>query len=586
MDKSYTVSNYLIDRLAELGVKHIFSVPGDYTSDLLGAIDDTGVIQRIGNCNELNAGYAADGYARANGIGAVAVTTGVGSLSVLNAVGGAYVEGIPVIVIIGTLSNTKLLTEQGTGELFHHNLRLGVSQNRDIYKDATTAYERISDANTAPAQIDAALTACISKKQPVAIEIMEDCYFMPCANPIGELRPVPAYTDLTTLQQLAEQDPKKYFYAKQIVGAVTNAATVAASAISSAAYPIFWIGTEVEKYDLQDKVKELLAYTQILWCSSLLGKAVLSEDTPNFIGVYDGCFTSSDTQSYITQSDCVIGLGVWSTDLNEFSRAAVKLPTVWAAREIVKTAGADYAQVTLENFIDQLLVQLKESSLGYTPATAIIKPVVPPADPVGSSAITYDSFFSVLNGFVGKDHFVVADVGLSTFGGSSFLKITRAGGFLCQAIWASIGWSVPAGLGASFTPGVRPIVIVGDGAFKLTCQEISTMVQEKRNTVIFVLNNGVYAVEQMLLDADAFEEGSSMPFEQANVLQAWDYGSLLSGFSNHSNQAESAVVNTVEDFNKVLVDINNAPKTMWLVSINLAMRDYPQSWSSFVYPKK
>ena len=154
---------------------------------------------------------------------------------------------------------------------------------------------------------------------------------------------------------------------------------------------------------------------------------------------------------------------------------------------------------------------------------------------------------------------------------------------MAQSIWASIGWSVPAGLGASFTPGTRAIVIVGDGAFKLTCQEISTMIMQRCNTVVFVLNNTVYGVEQILLDPAPFEAGSNAPFEAANILQTWDYVSLMKAFSNNnSNVANSANVNSVQDLMNVLENINQDQNTAWLVNINLNERDYPAAWLPFI----
>ncbi len=223
---------------------------------------------------------------------------------------------------------------------------------------------------------------------------------------------------------------------------------------------------------------------------------------------------------------------------------------VLATRNVVKAGTTLYAQVSLENLLTELLHQFDGHKA--TPKT-LPDPWKPAATiPKADQPITYDTFFACLNGYLTPDNLVVAEIGLSTFGGSSYLSINRQNGFLSQAIWASIGWSVPAGLGASFTPGVRPIVIVGDGAFKLTCQELSTMVSCGCNTVVFVLNNRVYAVEQMLLDAKPFVAGSSADFEAANVLQPWDYISLMKGFSNNDPQAMSANVNTVGDMQAVL----------------------------------
>jgi len=209
-------------------------------------------------------------------------------------------------------------------------------------------------------------------------------------------------------------------------------------------------------------------------------------------------------------------------------------------------------------------------------------PPVLPTIPEPKNSITYDSFFAVLDQHVNDNHLIVADIGLSSFGGSSSLKINRQDGFLAQNIWPSIGWSVPAGLGASFREDVRTFVIVGDGAFKLTCQAVSTMVQEGRNAVVFVLNNKVYGVEQMLLDPAPYKTGSSAPFEEANILQEWDYVSLMKGFSNNAGNAKSAVVNSVGDLQSTLEDISCDTASTYLVSINLDERDYPSAWKLFV----
>jgi indolepyruvate decarboxylase len=582
MDSNSNVVTYLATRLKQLGVDHLFSVPGDYTSDLLEIIDTTKILTRVGNCNELNAGYAADGYSRVNGLGAVAVTTGVGSFSLLNAIGGSFVEDIPVVAIIGTLSNTKSLDEVNGAELYHHNVGSD-DANIEIYDKVTVAFEKITNPLNAPAQIDAALTACISQKKPVAIEITEDCYYMPCPPPPNEkLLPVPSYESIETLREMASETPPNK-YAKQIVDALDGAAGSIYSKLTASKAPVLWIGKEIQTYGLQDKFLNLLNKIQAPYANSLLGKAIIPEDNPWFIGLHDGVFTSDYTNQFLNKSDLVIGLGVWNTDLNEFGVTNSNIGIISdidASRNMVKTGDELYVQVSLSNLLDKLISLIDEK--GYTPVWQKPTPPAPPAPPSPSDPIGYDSFYTVLDSFVTPDHVVMADIGLSTFGGTSSLKITRPNGIQAQNIWASIGWSVPAGLGASYTAGTRAVVIVGDGAFKLTCQAISTMVMEKRNTVVFVLNNKVYGVEQMLLDPAPYKAGSSDPFEDANVLQEWDYVSLMKAYSNNAPNAQSANVNTVQDLHNVLETINNNPNSTFLVNINLSERDYPKAWSMFV----
>jgi indolepyruvate decarboxylase len=578
---SACVGTYLTIRLKQLGVDHLFSVPGDYTSDLLEIVDTQSDIKRIGNCNELNAGYAADGYARTNGLGAVAVTTGVGSFSLLNAIGGSFVENIPVVAIIGTLSNTKLLKEIDAGELYHHNVNTA-DTNRTVYAPVTVAFERISNPVTAPKQIDAALTACISKSKPVAIEIMEDCYYMPCTAPEGELKPEPHYESLEVLRDKAKADPPNK-YAGEIVDALDDAAQKVYEMMKNSNKPIFWIGKEIAIYNLQEKFLELQQKVKAPFVSSLLGKAVIAEDNPWFLGMHDGVFTSPHAKQFIDESDCLIGLGVWNTDLNVFGTKNTmpgNISPVFASRNMVKAGENLYVQVSLSQLLDAV-IELVETN-GCPPAWEQPAAPVRPPEPPASETITYDHFFNLLDDFITPEHLLVADVGLSTFGGSSSLTINRQNGFLAQTIWASIGWSVPAGLGASFTDSTRTIVVVGDGAFKLTCQAISTMVMEDCPTVVFVLNNKVYGVEQMLLNPAPYKAGSDTKFEEANVLQDWDYVSLMKAFSNNAGNAQSANVNTVQDLHNVLKTINQNPKSTFLVSINLDERDYPSAWEQFV----
>ncbi len=583
MANQITVGTYLTTRLEQLGVNHLFAVPGDYTSDFLEIVDKQSKIDRIGNCNELNAGYAADGYARANGLGAVAVTTGVGAFSVLNAIGGAYVEKIPVIFIIGTLSNTKLLQEVNAAELYHHQVN-DTDFNKTVFKDVTVAFERISNPMSAPAQIDAVITACISQSRPAALEIMEDCYYMPCPAPQGTLAPVPSYESFAVLQQMAALSPPNK-YAAQIVKAVNDSADTIYGQLAASKKPILLAGKEIGTQRLQSKFLQLLGLVQAPFATSLLGKSVIAEDNPWYIGQWDNVFTQPHTAGIADSNDCMIGLGVWNTDLNNFGTPNVTPndPAIaYASRNMVKIGDKQFVQVSLENIMDALIYRIQTK--GYNPVWGQ-PPGNPPMPSIPSStdAITYDHFFNVMSNYLRPEHILVSEIGLSTFGGSSYLKTKRQNGYLGQNIWASIGWSVPAGLGASFTANSRAIVTVGDGAFKLTCQAISTMVMEKRNTVVFVFNNKVYAVEQILLDPAPFEPGSNAPFEEANVLQPWDYVSLMNAFSNNNTSAGmSANVNTVAELQQVLVSIDQNPNAAWLVNINLNERDYPVAWKRFV----
>ena len=161
MGVNYTVSKYILQRLQDIGIKHVFGVPGDYNLDFLDELV-LSPVQWIGNCNELNAGYAADGYARLKGAGAAVVTYGVGGLSILNAVAGAYAEHVPVIVINGAPPARR----REAGVMVHH-LVSNYYLQLDIFKKITADAAILTDPATAPDEIDRVFRNCISLKRPI-----------------------------------------------------------------------------------------------------------------------------------------------------------------------------------------------------------------------------------------------------------------------------------------------------------------------------------------------------------------------------------------------------------------------------------
>src|SRR5947208_3346768 len=183
-----TVAEYLIARLQQAGLKHMFAVPGDYASPFLQTLDDTPGIERIPNINELGSGYAADGYARYQGIGAACVQYGVGTFSLLNCTAGSFVERVPVVVISASPSAGDRMLEHSERILFHHstgNLRA----DQIVFQNVTVASEIIYSAETAPVQIDWAITGMLTYRRPIYIEVLNNVWTLECASPAGTLKP-------------------------------------------------------------------------------------------------------------------------------------------------------------------------------------------------------------------------------------------------------------------------------------------------------------------------------------------------------------------------------------------------------------
>ena len=156
---SCNVSQYLLQRLKQLGADHLFGVCGDVVLGFMEQVTK-GPVKQINCCNELNAAYAADGYARINGLGVVATTFTVGPLSAINAIGGSFAEDIPVVMITGAPERRHALAKR----MLHHTLRSEYSVARNMFREITVACEYLDDINHIPAQIDSALAKCLFLK--------------------------------------------------------------------------------------------------------------------------------------------------------------------------------------------------------------------------------------------------------------------------------------------------------------------------------------------------------------------------------------------------------------------------------------
>jgi indolepyruvate decarboxylase len=289
VDKKYTVGQYLIDRLAQLGVEHLFSVAGDYSIEWVnGYVEPSKTIKLIEEVNELTAGYAADGYARLKGIGALCVTYSAGALSAANPIAGAYTERVPVVLINGTPSIKRTLTYEQTGFSSHHFIG-GRQSNLQAFEYITAAAVRIDDPDLAPLLIDYALTQCISKRCPVYLELLQDMIDLTCEPPRGELRPARIMSDEASLQK---------------------SLAIVKEELETAEKPLIWVGVEIGRLGLQEKSEKLIQQLNIPYVTELFGKAILSEDDALFAGVFDGQASSAAVQDLARNSDELLSIVV------------------------------------------------------------------------------------------------------------------------------------------------------------------------------------------------------------------------------------------------------------------------------------
>jgi indolepyruvate decarboxylase len=504
VNSEYTVGQYLVDRLHQLGLEHLFSIAGDYSIEWVNRYVASSKIQVIEEVNELNAGYAADGYARLKGIGALCVTYSAGALCAVNAIAGAYVEQVPVVLINGTPDIKKTLTFEQTGVSAHHFIT-GRETDLQSFEHLTAATVRVDNPDLAPMLIDYALTQCVTERRPVYIELLQDMVDLGCEPPRGTLRPARTLSDQANVAQSV---------------ALIN------ERLAGAARPLIWVGIEIDRLGLHKKALSLIHQLNIPYVSELLSKAVLSEDDTLFAGVFDGQASSDAVQELARDSDFVLALGVWLTDINSLGWNVDFAKTAFVSLDTVKYGTYFSPQVSLEHLIDGLLAnQITRRAVGQVPIPAAQAPPVHLPD----EQLTYQGFYDVIPRYIDENTIIGSDASMNYFG-SLLLKVPEAGGFIAQSSYSAIGYIAPAATGVCLAKNERQRVMVfsGDGGFQMTAQCLSTQTRFGLNPMIFVLNNGVYGVEQWLADATVF--ATDKPFYPSCVLHPWNYSKLAEVF--------------------------------------------------------
>ena len=442
-----SIGEYLVGRLHALGVGHIFGIPGDYVLGLYKLLEES-PIELVGTTREDCAGFAADAYARINGLGCVCVTYCVGGLSTCNSVAGAYAEKSPVVVLTGSPG----LSERAKNPLLHHKVK-DFSTQFEVFEKITVAAAVIDDPLTAFSEIDRVLEAALRYKRPVYLEVPRD---------MVSVRPG---TPHRTRKGLPPSDPD----------ALREAVEEAVSLIEKARRPMILADVEIHRFGLQDDLLAFAEATGLPIATTILGKSVIPESHSLFAGVYEGAMGRAEVAQFVESADCLLMLGCFLTDINLgiFTAELDPAKCIDATSEDLRIRYHHYRDVRLDDFLRALMAR------GLKPART---PVPPRPEPAGGpwvavpdEPVTSARLFARLDGVLSEATMVIADIGDSLFG-SADLKMSRRTEFISPAYYTSMGFAVPAAVGAGkAAPGVRPLVIVGDGAFQMTGMELSTI---------------------------------------------------------------------------------------------------------------
>jgi indolepyruvate decarboxylase len=509
-----TIGRYLIQRLRDYGIDDLFGIPGDYILSFYSELEKS-QINVVGCTREDCAGFAADAYARINGMGAVCVTYCVGGLSVSNSIAGAYAEKSPVVVISGSPG----LSERKGGALLHHMVRDFRTQI-EVFEKFTIAGAELNDPLTAFAEIDRVLDACDRFKRPVYIELPRDMVHVVPPVAHGYARPAYVNNQEATAEAIAETKER----------------------LAAAKKPVILAGVEVHRFGLQDQLLQLAESCNIPISTTMLGKSVVSERHPLFIGLYEGAIGNEEVTRFVEDSDLVLMLGAFLSDINLGIYTAKLDPDrcVYATSEELRISHHHYHHVGLKEYMEGLTAASLKVATREIPTSLTVSLEQEPAEESDAQQpLRTSRMMAALNRRLDSDSIVVADVGDSLFAATE-LTIHDRGEFLSPAYYTSMGFSIPAALGAATArPKHRVVVLVGDGAFQMTGQELSTLIANGHAPVIILLDNHGYGTERYLHAGDW----------KYNEINPWNYCELLKvygGGVGHHVSTESEFENALE----------------------------------------
>jgi len=528
MNANQTVFEYLIKKLYDYGVRHVFGVPGDYALGFFHELELSN-LEVVNTCDEQGAGFAADAYARVNGLGVVCVTYSVGSLKVANSTAQAFAEKSPVIVISGAPG----VKERLENPLLHHKVGSFDTQLK-VFEQLTVASTIINDAEIAGKEIDRVLSAAIRNKQPVYIELPRD---------MGTEIVTPYKTSL-----VFDQNTDKNVLKEALVEAVTI--------INSSKKPVILAGVEIHRFGFQKLLLKIIEKTNIPIACTLLGKTVISENHPRFLGIYEGAMGREDVKDYVESSDCLILLGTFMTDINLgiYTAHLEKGSSIYVTSEKISIHYHTFENIQMEEFLQGFL----NSDLKFHKTNNIPHPIHPvQTKPIKGKNVSVSYLFQSLNWFLDDNTIVITDPGDAMFGAVD-MTIHKAAEFLAPAYYASLGFAVPASIGTQLIkPKLRPLVLVGDGAFQMTGMELSTSVRYGLNPIIVVLNNEGYGTERPMLDG------------RFNDVLLWDFCQI----PKLLNSGLSFNIKTEDQLEDALDEVKKYTKSFCILDVHLDPHD-------------
>ncbi|KAL0082424.1 thiamine diphosphate-binding protein [Phycomyces blakesleeanus] len=545
-----TIGQYLLNRLKDIGIDTIFGCPGDYNMPFLDLIEDDGQLTWANDANELNAAYAADGYARIKGAGAVVTTFGVGEMSAANGTAGSYSEMVPVVHIVGT-PNTKA---QSSGAILHHSLGNGnFNVFLEMFAKITVASTQL-DKKNALSEIDNVLIAMMRSRRAAYIGLPIDLvkFEIELSEPVS-----PLDTSLPKNPRNTQNDCLQ----------------VVLEAIKKAKNPIILVDACALRNQLTGVVKELCEKSKFPTFVSPMGKGAVDDTADYYRGCYCGSVSLAEVHKEVQDSDLILEVGSVQSDFNTggFTYKVDRSKIIAFHTFATNVYRATYEKVGMSELLPLLIKELPQYPSRTYP------PVPRPQDiKHDSQEITHNYFWNKVPDFMDTNAIVVAETGTSEFGVFN-MNAPKGASFITQVLWGSIGYSVGAAYGAAMADRSRRVYLfVGDGSFQMTVQEVSAMLHQGLTPVIFLLNNDGYLIEKLIHGPD----------RDYNNFQMWKYAKTLDYFGadlpvNTSKPKQSKVgvqakLSTRKEFEAAMTLVSEQKDRIHFLEIVMPRFDAPR----------
>ena len=533
-----TVGNYLLSRLKELNIEHIFGVAGDFNLGFVTQIHACDGIEWVPTCNELNGSYAADGYARIKGAGAVLTTFGVGELCTVNGVAGAYAEHVALVNIVGIPTTDQ----QSRGEFTHHTFADG---RFDIYPAIfkhVTVDQAILTHEDPGSEIDRVLTLCWQQKRPVYIALPKD---------------------LQSFEIEARIKPLNLAYPSSSKDALLEIISRVVNLVTNAKSPVILVDMKAQRFHMQKMILDFLNKTGLPFATMNMGKSVIDESHPGFIGIYSGkCSSSDSVRQQIENSDCVIAFGLVLSDLNtgEFS-AQINLNTsIEIQNDSVRIQQAIYNNV----YFNEAIPAITQGLANYRHQGEFVSYQTQQTFQAKDISIKQSRFWSQVATHLSKNQIILADMGTSICGALTMTTQENTD-FICGFLWCSLGYTVAATLGACLAaPDKQVMLFIGDGGFQMTAQEISTIQRHNLSPLVFLLDNNGYTIERI---------GSGDVNSVDAEIQHWDYMKLPHIFADN---AYTAKVKTETELETAIADFKRNDNKLGFIQVIMESSDCPE----------